>query len=94
MSLDLFSSIDFFLRKFSFLRRITFILSLFGVIIFFKRKISFNRKISFLRALNNILLQNFSKSLKKKVGSLLFLLTLFYFIFMRNLLGLFPFAFG
>lgn len=94
MSLDLFSSVDFFFRKFSFLRIFSFFFRLSGLIVFFFLKKVFSRIKSFLSVLNKTLFQKFSRVLKKKLGRTLILLTIFYFIFIRNLTGLFPYTFG
>lgn len=93
MSLDLFSSIDFFFSKIS-IKRLSFKLSILGIFFLFYINSPLNRASSFLRNLTKTLLENFSSLLNQKPGRLLLLISLFFFILLRKLLGLFPFAFG
>lgn len=94
MALDLFSSVDFAFSKFSFFEKVSFVLSTLLIsILFFKNKMYF-RKNSIVSSIKNIIKQKFSKVLKFNVGKILLLISIFYFILLRKLSGLFPLVFG
>lgn len=94
MSLDLFSSIDFFFSKLSFLSLFRFLFSFRLILIFVFSKTPFKRSSSFIKSSLNLLLQKISAQLKIKMKRSLILISLFFYIFCRKLLGLFPFCFG
>lgn len=94
MSLDLFSSIDFYFSNFSFFSKISFLIRIILVYSLIFSFSSFLKKKRFFYISKKKLNQNLSSTVKKNPIFTLFLFRIFFFLLARNISGLFPFVFG
>lgn len=93
MSFDLFSSIDYFFTKFSFISILVWVVRFIIIL-----KIIYLKKLSILVFSKTLfiyfILNNISKLLLKYKNLSLGLSSLFNFMLLRKLTGLFPYVFG